>query len=201
MRRVSMTTRDELLGAVAARYGCVARIGERAQRPQPQPGLGDADVFRASQLQHAVEDMDRHVHLTCPTLIRARAQPVPDHPFPPPDSCLGPGPVRIPGRFLPGHAAPLGNELKMAVALCRRSLGCSARHRSRAWRNDDGRRGMTLADTGVHAILVVRTIACERGYRARDLVEQGTDLGAIIPVVVGQRRGHDLAGVGVQTEM
>src|SRR5215212_1851275 len=49
---------------------------QRAQCPQPRLGSGDADGVRASQLQHAVEDKDRHVHLSCPTLVRARAQTV-----------------------------------------------------------------------------------------------------------------------------
>src|SRR5215218_6130863 len=52
-------------------------------RTHPNPVLGscDADGLRASQLQHAVEDVDGNVHLGHPTLIRARAQPVADHPF------------------------------------------------------------------------------------------------------------------------
>ena len=33
------------------------------------------------------------------------------------------------------------------------------------------------------------------------LVEQGTDLGGIIHGLVGQRDGHDLAGVGIHAEM
>src|SRR4051794_23659624 len=32
---------------------------QRAQCPQPRLGSGDADVVRASQLQHAVQDLDR----------------------------------------------------------------------------------------------------------------------------------------------
>src|SRR4051794_27859284 len=35
--------------------------------------------------------MDRHVHLSRPTLIRTRAQPVPDHALEPADGGLGPG--------------------------------------------------------------------------------------------------------------
>src|SRR4051794_24852608 len=57
-----------------------ARIrGAGAMTPTPVLGSCDADVIRASQLQHAVQDLDRHVHLSRPTLIRTRAQPVPDH--------------------------------------------------------------------------------------------------------------------------
>src|SRR3954466_6121128 len=41
----------------------------RAQLPQPCLGSCDADGLRASQLQHAVQDLDRHVHLSRPTII------------------------------------------------------------------------------------------------------------------------------------
>ena len=72
--------------------------------------------------------MDGNVHLGRPTLVRARAQPVADHLFPPADRGLGPGAPVVPGRLLPGHAPVLGDELQMAVALCRRGLGRLARH-------------------------------------------------------------------------
>jgi len=65
------------------------------------------------------------------------------------------------------------------------SLGRFTRYRSRARRDDDGRRWMVLADAGVHAILIVRAVSRDRAHRARDLVEYGPDLGAVISVVVG----------------
>src|SRR5215208_4209863 len=50
-------------------------------RSDPNPVLGscDADGLRASQLHHAVEDVDGDVHLGRPTLVRVRSQPVSDH--------------------------------------------------------------------------------------------------------------------------
>ncbi len=60
---------------------------------------------------------------------------------------------------------------------------------------------MALRDTVVDAFLVVSAVTDKRGHRPRDLVEQGTGLGAIVQVVVGQRRGEDPAGVGVHAEM
>src|SRR3954453_20022980 len=46
----------------------------------PTPACsGNADVGRASQVQHAIEHVDRYVHLSRPTLLRVRAQSVPDH--------------------------------------------------------------------------------------------------------------------------
>ena len=89
--------------------------------PPPAPfGSGDAGVCRASQLQHAVEDVDGNVHLGRPTLVRVRAQPVADHLFEPAHGGLGPGAEVVPGGFLPAHAARLGDRLQMPVALCRR---------------------------------------------------------------------------------
>src|SRR5215204_5600012 len=60
----------------AGRDGCVARIrGAGAGAPAPRCS-GEPDVVRAPQVQHAIEDMDGHVHLGGPTLIGVRAQPV-----------------------------------------------------------------------------------------------------------------------------
>src|SRR3954465_14245507 len=54
----------------------VARIGGAgAMTPDPVLGSCDADGLRASQLQHAIEHVDRHVHLGRLTLVRVRAQP------------------------------------------------------------------------------------------------------------------------------
>jgi len=52
-------------------------------RNAPYPVLGSCDAggLRASQLLHAVQDLDRHVHLGRLTLVRVRAQPVSDHPL------------------------------------------------------------------------------------------------------------------------
>src|SRR3954471_19052925 len=86
--------------------------------------------------------------------------------------------LRVPGRCLPGPAPVLGDELEVAVALRRRALRRLARHRTRARRHDDGRLGVALADAGVNTILIVRTVAGERGDRAVHLVQQGTNLGA-----------------------
>src|SRR3954471_22468477 len=91
--------------------GCVARIEAAGALTPTPPWSGDADVGRASELQHAVEHVDRHVHLGGPALVRVRAQPVPNHAFVAADRGLGSGPFRIPGGFLPSHAAPLGDEL------------------------------------------------------------------------------------------
>ena len=50
-----------------------ARImGAAALTPTPS-GSGEADVARASQVQHAIEDVGGDVHFGRPTLIRMRA--------------------------------------------------------------------------------------------------------------------------------
>src|SRR3954453_15346146 len=94
----------------SARRGCVARMGEVGALTPAPASSGDADVGRASQIQHAVEDMDGDVHLGRPTLIRMRAQPVANHLFPSANGGLGPGAFRVAGRRLPGHPALLGNK-------------------------------------------------------------------------------------------
>jgi len=67
----------------------------------------------ASKLQHAVEGMDGDVHLGCPTLVRARAQPFTDHLLEPADGRLDSGPLRVSGDFLPGCPSVLGDALQM----------------------------------------------------------------------------------------
>src|SRR4051794_15158585 len=51
-----------------------------------------------------------------------RAQPVPDHALEPADGGLRPGSFCVPGGLLPRPAAPLGDELEVAVALGWRAL-------------------------------------------------------------------------------
>lgn len=88
-----------------------------------------------------------------------------------------------------------GNVLQMTVGLRRLSLGCLARHGCRMWRDDDGRFGVALGNPGINAVLVVSAVGGERGYHARDLVEQGAGL-------LGRgRRGGDLAAAGVQADV
>jgi hypothetical protein len=60
---------------------------------------------------------------------------------------------------------------------------------------------VALGDAGVNAFLIVRTVARDRRHGPCDLVEQGIGLGAVIHVVGGQRRGHDLAGVGIHAQV
>jgi len=79
------------------------------------PESVDADIVRASQLQHAVEDMDGHVHFSCPTFVHTRAQSVADHLFPSCDRRLYLGPPVVAGGFLSSHAALLGDRGRMCV--------------------------------------------------------------------------------------
>src|SRR5215212_9028228 len=130
--------------------------GTWTQLPQPRLGSSDADIARASELQHAVERLDGDVHLGRPTLVRAGAQPVADHLFPPPDGGLGPSAFVVPGPLLPSHAPVLGDAVEMAVARRRRGLGIRRWHRTRTRRHDDGRLGVALGNAGINTVLVVR---------------------------------------------
>src|SRR4051794_33855064 len=94
------TATEAVVGRIQDRIFRAAKI-KRPRRPwctdqgcgrnAPYPVLGSCDAggLRASQLQHAVQDLDRHVHLSRPTLVRTRAQPVPDHALEPADAGLG----------------------------------------------------------------------------------------------------------------
>src|SRR4051794_16294901 len=99
-----------------------------------------------------------------------RAQSIADHLLPSADGGLGPGALRVPGRPLPSHPAPLGDVLEVAVALRRFALSCRARHRGRAWWHDDSGLRMALGDAGVDALLIIGTVTGERGDRAVHLI-------------------------------
>ena len=81
---------------------------------------------------------------------------------------------------LPAHAAALGDQLQVPVALGRRGLCRGVWHRARTWRHNDCRTGMTLADLTVDIVPIVRSIAGKRRNRSRDLRKQRTDLRTVI---------------------
>jgi hypothetical protein len=70
------------------------------------------------------------------------------------------------------HAAALGDQLQVPVALGRRGLCRGAWHRARTWRHNDRRIGMMLADLTVDIVPIVRSIAGKRHNRSRDLLKQ-----------------------------
>ena len=84
---------------------------------------------------------------------------------------------------MPAHASPFGNDLQVTIALCRRRLGHVAEHGGRSWWDDHGSIGMTGEDIAVDAILIIRSVGGKRRDRPVDLVEQGTDLGAVIDIL------------------
>jgi transposase len=66
-------TASSFMGVLCLAASVVHGSGVGPHCPQPRPGSGDADGLRAPQVLHAVEHVDRHVHLGRPTLIRVRA--------------------------------------------------------------------------------------------------------------------------------
>ena len=66
---------------------------------------------------------------------------------------------------------------------------------------DDRGFGMTGSDRAVDAVLVVCAIAGERGDGTIDLVEQGTDLRAVIDIIGGECRGDDPTRVGIDADV
>src|SRR3954464_6154106 len=89
----------------------------------------------------------------------------------------------------------------MPVALRRRDLCGCAGYRIRARWHDHGCSGMADRNIGVDIVAVVGTIAGDGRHYPLDPVEQGTDLGAVVGILVGQHRGDDPAGIGVRREM
>ena len=74
----------------------------------------------------------------------------------------------------------------MGVPLRRRGLGGVAWHRVRGWRHHDGRVGMAYRDLGVDILAIVGAVAGKGCHCSLDLIKQGTDLGAVIGILVGQ---------------
>ena len=60
---------------------------------------------------------------------------------------------------------------------------------------------MALGHAGVNAVLAISAVGGERGHHARDLVEQGADLGAVADLLGRERGGDDLAALGIQADM
>ena len=83
------------------------------------------------------------------------------------------------------------------TALGRRGLCRCAWHGARTRRHNDRRIRMTLADLTVDIVPILRPIAGKRRNRARNLLQQGTDLRAVIDILAGQLGGNDLSRVGV----
>src|SRR5438309_1655198 len=140
-------------------------------------------------------------HLGCLTLVGLRAQRVTDYSFPAANIGFHQGTPVVPRRFLPTHAAMFGNYMKMLVARCGRRLGGLARHRTRPRWHDDRGIGMAGSDVAVDTVLVVCAIAGERSDGIINLVEQRTDLRAVIDIIGGQRRRDDPARLGIDTDM
>jgi hypothetical protein len=87
-------------------------------RSGTRPFLVSNDTYtrRASELQHAVQDVGGNRYLGHLTSDRLRAQRLIDHPLPATDVGFYQSTPVLPGGFLPGHAATRGNQLQMPVS-------------------------------------------------------------------------------------
>jgi hypothetical protein len=97
--------------------------GSGGNRTEPAPSLylSDAGGLRAATLDHTVQGMNGNGGLRRATLVRPRAQSIPDHSFKPTESWLHEDTTSVPGGLQPTHASTLGNALEMLIALC----GCA----------------------------------------------------------------------------
>src|SRR5947209_5531606 len=88
----------------------------------------DADVARASQLQHTVQDVDSNCDFGRLTLVGLRAQRMTDNPFPAANIGFHQGTPVVPRRFLPTHAAietrnPPGNRILDPLETDQKGIG------------------------------------------------------------------------------
>src|SRR3984893_15264240 len=167
----------------------------------PHRHLFEANVFRPPKLQHTVERRDSNGHLGSLPPFGPRAQRVTNHSLVAADIGFYQGTPIVTRCPLPAHAAALGDQLQVPVALGRRGLCRGAWHRARTWRHNDRRIGMTLADLTVDIVPIVRSIAGKRHNRSRDLLKQGTDLRTVIDILAGPLGGDDLSRVGIHPDM
>src|SRR5712671_1665259 len=83
----------------------------------------------------------------------------------------------------------------MPVALGRRGLCRCAWHRARTWWHNDHRIRMTLVDLTVDIVAIIGAVTGKRRNRARNLLQQGTDLRAVIDILAGQLGSNDLSPI------
>src|SRR6266851_2313634 len=163
--------------------------------------LREANVHRPPKLEHAVQRGDSNGHLGHLPASGPRAQRVTDHSLVAANIGLHQGTPIVTRCPLPAHATALGYQLQVPVALGRRELCRCAWHSARTRRYNDRRIRMTLADLTVDIVPIVRPIAGKRRNRARNLLQQGTDLRAVIDILAGQLGGNNLSRVGVHPDM
>src|SRR3954449_6179731 len=106
--------------------------------------------------------MNRHLDLSRPTVIPARAQPITNDLLPSSDGRLDLRAPVVARGPLPGHAARLGDTTEMAVALRWRGVSRCAWHRRGPRRHDHRRLRVTVGNRGVNTVLIVGPIAGER---------------------------------------
>src|SRR5438309_5096986 len=109
----------------------VARVSSRTKSAPRAHCLCEANVFRPPKLQHAVQQRDSNGHLGRLPPFGPRAQRVTDHALVAADIGLHQGTPIVARCPLPAHAAALGDQLQVPVALGRRGLCRSAWHRAR----------------------------------------------------------------------
>jgi hypothetical protein len=102
--------------------------------------------------------VDSDAHLGRLTPVRARAQPVADHPFVAGDRGLGPSPPGVAGGLLPGHASIRGNTLQTQVTLYGGARERLARYDPGARWHDDRCLRRTRINGGGNAFLVIGAV-------------------------------------------
>ena len=85
--------------------------GDGLHQPHPHLTSGNTAGNRASQLQHAVQNIDGDTNFGSATLVFMEAQPIADHLFISADGGLHPATCGVARRLLPADPAFIGNAL------------------------------------------------------------------------------------------
>src|SRR3954454_15405715 len=164
---------------------------------------GGAKGSRLRNPDHMVENLSRDGGFTLLSRQAAGPQLRSDNRLVAPDRGFHEAAPAVACRFLPRHAALLGNDpdVVIALALCLSAL--PARHRRGTRWDDDVRHriGMVTGNRLVQGLAVMRTIRRYGRDLALDLPEQRRDLTSVVSGIVGQHGGDNLASIAVNGEM
>src|SRR5271163_1610393 len=125
----------------------------------------------ASEFKHPVQGGSSDGDFRGLGLVSTRSQGIADHAFVSTDRGLDFGPKIVAARLLPAHPTVRDDLLDVSVSLCRSVLGRRTRNRGCSRRHDDGGIRMTLGDSLVNSVLIVRAVSREGRQGIDELVE------------------------------
>jgi hypothetical protein len=141
-------------------------------------------MVRASEFKHPVQGDSSDGDFRGLGLISSRSQGIADHAFVSTDRCLDLGPKIVATRLLPAHPTVRDDLLEVSVALCRSARDGRTRNRGGSRRYDDRGIRMTLGDSLVNSVLIVRAVSREGRQGIGELVEQRGSPRGVVALLV-----------------